>query len=196
MKQTRFLPTNKQTRYRPPALCRLSLHYRNRRSSNLRLKDVSYTDPPHRSIGEVADEAGRWESERNESLFVSLLSLTKKIYNITSCAWLPASVCQCFNQLTNFHQIWYERSATGRYCNLVPSSVPYVLQSVIEKWQLLKTEPWTYTGQCIKQDASFSKVTHVKNFRSPLNWNNRHNILYKIHLLMNSVSDIFIILYL
>jgi hypothetical protein len=59
MELTRFLPTYKQTRYRPPAACRLSLHYRNRRSSKLRLKEALETDPPHMSIGEVAEEAGR-----------------------------------------------------------------------------------------------------------------------------------------
>lgn len=141
------------------------------------------------SIGEVAEEAGRWESERNESSFVSLLFfLTKQIYKITSCAWLPASVSQCFNQLTNCHKIWYERSATGSYCNLVPSDVPNALQSVIEKWQLLKTEPWTYTWQCVKQYANLYKVTRVKNFRSPFLWKVLPSGQLKQQIL-NSVQD-------
>jgi len=37
---TRFLPPNKQTRYRSPSIGRLSLHYCNRRSSNMRLKEA------------------------------------------------------------------------------------------------------------------------------------------------------------
>ena len=99
-------------------------------------------------------------SEQNESSFVSLLSfLIKQAYKITCCAWVRASVSQHFSQLTTFHEIWYKRYATGRYCNLIPSSVPNVLQSVIEKSQPLNTGTWKYIWQCIWQYANLYKVS-------------------------------------